>query len=98
MDIVTEGLKIAFSYCTYCKPCKVKFLTTALTCALFVIFIIADAWIVTGGTHVGVMKQVGKAVRDYTISNANGNKKPIIAIGIATWGCISNRDKLQVCV
>jgi len=43
-----------------------------------------------------VMKQVGKAVRDYTI--ANGNKKPIVAIGIATWGCISSRDQLVVCI
>jgi len=42
--------------------------------------------------HDGVMKQVGKAVRDYTI--ANGNKKPIIAIGIATWGGIKSRHML----
>ena len=50
------------------------------------------AWIVTGGTHAGVMKHVGEAVRNHTL--AQGNKKPISAIGIAPWGCISNRRLL----
>ena len=51
-----------------------------------------DAWIVTGGTHVGVMKHVGEAVRHSTI--ARGNNKPITAIAVAPWGCISNRSRL----
>jgi len=38
------------------------------------------------------MKHVGEAVRDYTIANCN--KKPLTAIGIVTWGCISNREVL----
>ena len=46
----------------------------------------------TGGTNVGVMKYVGEAVRNHTV--AHGNKTPIIAIGIASWGCISNRHVL----
>ena len=53
----------------------------------------------TGGRNYGVMKRVGDAVRDYTI--ANGNKKPLIALGIVTWGCINNREVLvskKVCV
>ncbi|MEQ2238074.1 Transient receptor putative cation channel subfamily M member 2, partial [Ilyodon furcidens] len=50
------------------------------------------AWIITGGTHTGVMRHVGKAVRDYALSNPmQGN---IVAIGIATWGVIHNRDVL----
>ncbi|MED6272277.1 Transient receptor putative cation channel subfamily M member 2, partial [Characodon lateralis] len=50
------------------------------------------AWIITGGTHTGVMRHVGKAVRDYALSNPmQGN---IVAIGIATWGVIHNRDIL----
>jgi len=59
---------------------------------------VTGAWIVTGGTHTGVMKQVGEAVRKHTL--VHGNKKPIVAIGIAHWGYISNRKKLvnrQVC-
>ncbi|MEQ2287182.1 Transient receptor putative cation channel subfamily M member 2, partial [Ameca splendens] len=50
------------------------------------------AWIITGGTHTGVMRHVGKAVRDHALSNPmQGN---IVAIGIATWGVIHNRDVL----
>jgi len=54
---------------------------------------------VTGGTNFGVMKHVGEAVRNHTLKH--GNKKPIIAIGIAHWGYISNRQQLvnsQVCI
>jgi len=54
--------------------------------------ILIGAWIVSGGTHAGVMQHVGEAVRNHTL--AQGNKKPITAIGIASWGCISNRTLL----
>ncbi|TSK92937.1 Transient receptor potential cation channel subfamily M member 2 [Bagarius yarrelli] len=51
------------------------------------------AWIVTGGTHAGVMKHVGRAVRDHNLSsNAVGGQ--IVAIGVATWGVIHNRQAL----
>jgi transient receptor potential cation channel subfamily M protein 2 len=50
------------------------------------------AWIVTGGTNTGVMKHVGEAIRDYTIRH--GSKNMISTIGIATWGCINNKDAL----
>uniref|UniRef100_A0A3Q2QG72 TRPM SLOG domain-containing protein n=1 Tax=Fundulus heteroclitus TaxID=8078 RepID=A0A3Q2QG72_FUNHE len=50
------------------------------------------AWIITGGTHTGVMKHVGQAVRDYGLSNSMQGK--IVAIGVATWGVIHNRDDL----
>ncbi|XP_028292480.1 transient receptor potential cation channel subfamily M member 2 isoform X2 [Gouania willdenowi] len=50
------------------------------------------AWILTGGTHAGVMKHVGQAVRDYALgSSMQGN---IVAIGVATWGVIHNRQAL----
>ena len=47
----------------------------------------------TGGTHAGVMKHVGEAVKDFGI--ASTNKKPVIAIGIAPWGCIQNKNVLE---
>ncbi|XP_058248309.1 transient receptor potential cation channel subfamily M member 2 [Hemibagrus wyckioides] len=51
------------------------------------------AWILTGGTHAGVMKHVGRAVRDYNLSsNAVGGQ--IVAIGVVTWGVIHNRKAL----
>uniref|UniRef100_A0A3B3UVA2 Transient receptor potential cation channel, subfamily M, member 2 n=1 Tax=Poecilia latipinna TaxID=48699 RepID=A0A3B3UVA2_9TELE len=50
------------------------------------------AWIITGGTHSGVMRHVGLAMRDYALSNTVQRK--IVAIGVATWGVIHNKDKL----
>uniref|UniRef100_A0A6J0T728 Transient receptor potential cation channel subfamily M member 2 isoform X2 n=2 Tax=Pogona vitticeps TaxID=103695 RepID=A0A6J0T728_9SAUR len=50
------------------------------------------AWIITGGSHAGVMKQVGEAVRDFTMSSSY--KGEIITIGIATWGTVHNRSSL----
>ncbi|KAM9304805.1 transient receptor potential cation channel subfamily M member 2 [Gastrophryne carolinensis] len=51
------------------------------------------AWIITGGSHAGVMKQVGEAVRDFCMGSNTKNKK-IVTIGIATWGIVHNRDSL----
>ncbi|XP_062287944.1 transient receptor potential cation channel subfamily M member 2 isoform X1 [Scomber scombrus] len=51
------------------------------------------AWIITGGSHAGVMKHVGQALRDYTLSS-NSMQGQIVAIGVATWGIIHNRDVL----
>ncbi|XP_064228936.1 transient receptor potential cation channel subfamily M member 8 isoform X4 [Aotus nancymaae] len=50
------------------------------------------AWILTGGTHYGLMKYIGEVVRDNTISRSS--EENIVAIGIAAWGMISNRDTL----
>ncbi|XP_034741954.1 transient receptor potential cation channel subfamily M member 2 [Etheostoma cragini] len=50
------------------------------------------AWIISGGTHTGVMKHVGQAVRDHALSSAMQGQ--IVAIGIATWGIIHNREAL----
>uniref|UniRef100_A0A8C6NBL5 Transient receptor potential cation channel subfamily M member 2 n=1 Tax=Melopsittacus undulatus TaxID=13146 RepID=A0A8C6NBL5_MELUD len=51
------------------------------------------AWIITGGSHAGVMKQVGEAVRDFTLSCGHKDSE-IVTIGIATWGTVYNRESL----
>lgn len=51
------------------------------------------AWIISGGTHTGVMKQVGEAVRDFSLSSSY-NKAEVVTIGIATWGTVHNREGL----
>ena len=51
------------------------------------------AWIMTGGTHAGVMKHVGQAVKDYALSSSMQGSQ-IVAIGVATWGIIHNREAL----
>lgn len=54
--------------------------------------LLAGAWILTGGTHYGLMKYIGEVVRDNTISR--NSEENIVAIGIAAWGMVSNRDTL----
>ncbi|XP_076197969.1 transient receptor potential cation channel subfamily M member 2 isoform X2 [Aptenodytes patagonicus] len=51
------------------------------------------AWIITGGSHTGVMKQVGEAVRDFILSCSH-KESEIVTIGIATWGTVYNRESL----
>ncbi|ERE86864.1 transient receptor potential cation channel subfamily M member 2 [Cricetulus griseus] len=51
------------------------------------------AWIITGGSHTGVMKQVGEAVRDFSLSSSC-KEGDVITIGVATWGTIHNREGL----
>ncbi|XP_046294897.1 transient receptor potential cation channel subfamily M member 2 isoform X1 [Marmota monax] len=51
------------------------------------------AWIITGGSHTGVMKQVGEAVRDFSLSSSY-KEGEVITIGVATWGTIHNREGL----
>ncbi|KAM8975634.1 transient receptor potential cation channel subfamily M member 2-like [Pelodytes ibericus] len=46
------------------------------------------AWIITGGSHAGVMRHVGEAVRDFSDSD-------IVLIGITTWGIVHNRQYLM---
>ncbi|KAJ1121114.1 hypothetical protein NDU88_009242 [Pleurodeles waltl] len=53
------------------------------------------AWIITGGTHTGVMKHVGEAVRDFTWSRRSYVNREIVVLGIAPWGALHNRDNLE---
>ncbi|KAJ8309654.1 hypothetical protein KUTeg_012798 [Tegillarca granosa] len=50
------------------------------------------AWIITGGTNLGVMRYVGEAVRDYKLTY--GESSPIVALGIATWGIVQSKESL----
>ncbi|XP_067892332.1 transient receptor potential cation channel subfamily M member 2 isoform X2 [Heterodontus francisci] len=49
------------------------------------------AWIITGGSFAGVMKHVGEAVRHCKMTS-NSKEKQIVAIGIASWGIVHNRE------
>ncbi|XP_071942447.1 transient receptor potential cation channel subfamily M member-like 2 isoform X2 [Antedon mediterranea] len=52
------------------------------------------AWIITGGTHAGVMKYVGDAVRDYALASGAMTRNSVVAIGIPSWGVINQKEKL----
>ena len=39
-----------------------------------------------------MMKHVGEAVKDFGLATSSQN--PVVAIGIAPWGCVQNRELL----
>ncbi|XP_033755589.1 transient receptor potential cation channel subfamily M member-like 2 isoform X2 [Pecten maximus] len=51
------------------------------------------AWIITGGTHTGVMEIVGEGIREYILTY--GKQKDIVCLGVPLWGIIANRDALD---
>nr|XP_047126609.1 transient receptor potential cation channel subfamily M member 1-like isoform X3 [Hydra vulgaris] len=59
-------------------------LKTQLTSGLVKVAQTPGAWVITGGTNTGVMKQVGEALQGTTKA----------CIGISTWGIIINAEKL----
>uniref|UniRef100_I3N7G7 Transient receptor potential cation channel subfamily M member 4 n=1 Tax=Ictidomys tridecemlineatus TaxID=43179 RepID=I3N7G7_ICTTR len=50
------------------------------------------AWIVTGGLHTGIGRHVGVAVRDHQTASTGGTN--VVAMGVAPWGVVRNRDSL----
>ena len=54
-------------------------------------FNLTGAWITTSGTYCGIMKHVGKAIRDYRMDT---NSQPVVVIGIVPWGKVNNRQAL----
>ncbi|CAH1797586.1 unnamed protein product, partial [Owenia fusiformis] len=56
----------------------------------------AGAWLITGGSNVGVMRAVGEAVEAAQTKQWVDNKrlKDVHCIGIASWGYTANNDQL----
>ncbi|KAL0993683.1 hypothetical protein UPYG_G00111590 [Umbra pygmaea] len=52
------------------------------------------AWIMTGGLREGVGRCVGEAVRDHSAAATSLSGKKVIAVGVAPWGLVSDRQKL----
>ncbi|CAB1341379.1 unnamed protein product, partial [Coregonus sp. 'balchen'] len=52
------------------------------------------AWIVTGGLREGVGRCVGEAVRDHAAAASSLSQKKVIAVGVAPWGLVHNRQWL----
>ncbi|KAM3876709.1 transient receptor potential cation channel subfamily M member 5 [Diretmus argenteus] len=51
------------------------------------------AWILTNGLRFGITKHLGQAVRDHSLASTN-SKVRVVAIGIAPWNMIHNREAL----
>ncbi|KAK3560120.1 hypothetical protein QTP86_033872 [Hemibagrus guttatus] len=52
------------------------------------------AWILSGGLRKGVGKYIGEAVRDHAMAASSVSLSKVVAIGIAPWGLVSNREQL----
>ncbi|XP_036408501.1 transient receptor potential cation channel subfamily M member 4a [Megalops cyprinoides] len=52
------------------------------------------AWILTGGLREGVGRCVGEAVRDHGTAAPSLSHTKVIALGIAPWGLVHNRQQL----
>uniref|UniRef100_A0A8C8DVL1 Transient receptor potential cation channel, subfamily M, member 4a n=1 Tax=Oryzias sinensis TaxID=183150 RepID=A0A8C8DVL1_9TELE len=52
------------------------------------------SWILTGGLREGVSRCVGEAVRDLGAGALNSSKNKVIAVGVAPWGMVNNRQQL----
>ncbi len=50
-----------------------------------------NAWIIAGGTNMGLMKLIGDAVAEDLDAHS------LTVLGVATWGCIANREELLKC-
>ncbi|XP_068611806.1 transient receptor potential cation channel subfamily M member 5 [Brachionichthys hirsutus] len=51
------------------------------------------AWILTSGLRFGITKHLGQAVRDHALASTS-SKVRVVAIGIAPWNMIHNREAL----
>lgn len=51
------------------------------------------AWILTNGLRFGITTHLGQAVRDHSLASTS-SKVRVVAIGIAPWNMIHNREAL----
>ncbi|XP_048868863.1 transient receptor potential cation channel subfamily M member 4-like isoform X3 [Brienomyrus brachyistius] len=52
------------------------------------------AWIITGGLREGLTRCIGEAVRDHRAAASSLSHAKVIALGIAPWGLVLNRQQL----
>ncbi|KAK5850774.1 hypothetical protein PBY51_001621 [Eleginops maclovinus] len=52
------------------------------------------AWILTAGLREGIGRCVGEAVRDHATAASSVSLNKVVALGIAPWGLVQNREQL----
>ena len=61
-------------------------------CFIRTALLFSGSWIITSGLSTGVVKHVGKGIREFSL--ANQDSEGIVCIGIAPWGLVANREVL----
>jgi hypothetical protein len=59
-----------------------------------VIYFFIDAWLITSGTNVGVVKEVGEALNNYRYKN-HKHGLDVPCIGICTWEYTAGSEQLE---
>ncbi|XP_027891969.1 transient receptor potential cation channel subfamily M member 4-like isoform X1 [Xiphophorus couchianus] len=54
----------------------------------------AGAWIFTTGLREGIGRCVGEAVRDHATAASSDSLNKVVAVGVAPWGMVHNREQL----
>ncbi|KAJ8036605.1 Transient receptor potential cation channel subfamily M member 3 [Holothuria leucospilota] len=54
-----------------------------------------DGWVLTNGFNVGVMKFLGRSLRDFAVSSANRSRKGTFAIGVSDLHSIDQGEKFR---
>jgi len=57
--------------------------------------LILEAWIITPGSHTGLYKKVGSAVKNHIESASSTSTNEIVLLGIATWGSVAGKELLE---
>uniref|UniRef100_A0A3B5KXD2 Uncharacterized protein n=1 Tax=Xiphophorus couchianus TaxID=32473 RepID=A0A3B5KXD2_9TELE len=52
------------------------------------------AWIFTTGLREGIGRCVGEAVRDHATAASSDSLNKVVAVGVAPWGMVHNREQL----
>ncbi|KAJ8251090.1 hypothetical protein GJAV_G00217130 [Gymnothorax javanicus] len=52
------------------------------------------AWILAGGLREGVGRCIGEAVRDHSTAASSVSHNKVVALGVAPWGLVHNRQQL----
>lgn len=55
------------------------------------ISILVDAWLITNGYDVGIVRVVGQAIKKAALTN---RKNTVVAIGVCKWGSVKNFERL----
>ena len=53
-----------------------------------------DVWLFTGGLNCGMMRSVGQALTNYAIGRAMVKHRDVVAVGVASLGVVSQKEKL----
>lgn len=88
-----EDIKIVW-ITVFTKLLVLKKLTSCVPPQYLFYLFCPGAWILTGGLREGVSRCVGEAVRDHGAAAPALSEKKVIAVGLAPWGMVHNRQQL----